>query len=164
MAGRRQKKGQTASITPRPLAKKKLSKAALFRILVKIAGGGTLLQGAKDEEVNYEHCWNTLTKKYPVEYARAKACGTEALVEGALVCAKNSLSENAAGDRNHLDFVKWLASRRSPGDYGDKQTVVMEKDERIIIDTGTWIAPTGSDDITVPSMEAGNEKKSDAPD
>lgn len=164
MAGRRQKKGQTASITRKPLAKVRITYAHCERILTKIAAGGTLVKAAEEEGVGYYVAWDKLTREYPTEYAMAKKAGTEALVEKTLERAMGSTSETAAGDRTQADFVKWLASRRSPGDYGDKQTVAIEKDDRIIIETETWIAPTGSEEITGPVLEAQSEKKSDAPD
>ena len=123
MAGRRQKKGQTASITRKPLAKVRITYAHCERILTKIAAGGTLVKAAEEEGVGYYVAWDKLTREYPTEYAIAKKAGTEALVEKTLERTMGSTSETAAGDRTQADFVKWLASRRSPGDYGDRQTI-----------------------------------------
>ena len=131
-------------------------------MLLAVASGGTLLDAAKAEEVSYRNAWDRLMRDYREEYQRAKICGTEALVEKALKRAEESTSETAAGDRTFTDFVKWLSARRSPGDYGDKQTVISEGKGNLHI-TGDILVQRQeeAEDIIVIPAEESEPKKLD---
>ena len=144
MAGRRRKKGQTARVSPLPHAVngRRVSKEAIYRILPRVAAGETLLKCCQDEGINYQGAWDQLTSKYSTEYARAKECGTLALIEKAQIRADGSTSETAAGDRVAVDYVKWLAERRNPRDYAVKTKTEISGPENLPLSVAvTYINP-----------------------
>lgn len=163
MAGRRQKKGQTANITKKPVAKvRRISRAAIFRILDLHAGGMTLKKACEIENLDRSNVWNWLQLHEPQRYARARQLSAHAMVDAINDKIESCIDpEQAQLLRIKLDVVKWTASKVDPATYGDKQTVAISgNDERIVITEGHFIVRDSVDMenvIIVPALEG--EKK-----
>jgi hypothetical protein len=120
--------------------KPKPTPEVIGRILDHIADGGTLRGARAREGVSYHSAWKTLKKHYPKEYEAVKECGTQRLVDEALIRAMNSTNETATADATFCDYVQWLASRRLSAEYGARRNVTVRKGSGFVLE-GDLLAP-----------------------
>ncbi len=119
---------------------KRITDERIARILSHIAAGGTLREGCARESVGYHRAWRTLKKHYPKQYEATKSCGTEFLVEMALIRAMNSTTATAKEDAMFCDYVRWLAERRLSREYGARRNVTVGKGSGFVLE-GDLLAP-----------------------
>lgn len=106
----------------------KYTKAIANEICKRIADGEMLLnivqkKGMPDRRTVYD--WLDRHEEFAHIYARACKLGAHALVEQGIIILDKSNPISANMDRNRADYRKWLASKRNPESYGDRQAIEM---------------------------------------
>lgn len=128
---------------------RRITRAAIERILVMHASGLTLKAACEIENLDRSHVWNWLQLHEPQRYARAREASAHAMVDSINDKISNCNDpEQAALLRVKMDVVKWTASKVDPKNFGDKQTVAVERnDERIIVTHGHFIVRDNREEI-----------------
>lgn len=104
-------------------AKSDYSPDNVNRICAMVAQGMTLRQISAELGYSMGTLLNWTTRPEHVEqYTRARESAADIfetdIIEAALSCGP----ESAASDRVKIEALKWVAARRAPKKYGDKQT------------------------------------------
>ena len=142
----------------------RITRAAIERILAMHASGLTLKAACEVEGLPRVSVWTWLQENAPERYARAREASAHAMVD-AINDKINDCTdpEQSALLRVKLDVVKWTASKVDPKNFGDKQTVAVERnDERIVITHGHFIVRDNREEIenvvvAPPEIESGED-------
>jgi hypothetical protein len=119
---------------------KRITDERIARILSHIADGETLREVCLREGVSYHSAWKALKKHHSEEYEAAKECGTQRLVDEALIRAMNSTTATAQEDAMFCDYVRWLVERRLSREYGARRTVTIGEGSGFVLE-GDVLAP-----------------------
>lgn len=99
------------------------------RICKLVAQGRTLRQIEVEVGVCMGTMLNWVTRPEHVEqYARAREAASDIFETDIIEAAMCASPETAAADRVKIDALKWVAARRSPKKYGDKQFIEQKVD------------------------------------
>lgn len=146
----------------------RITNAAIERILTMHASGLTLKAACELEGLHRVTVWEWLQRNAPERYARARESSAHAMVD-AINDKINDCNdtEQASLLRVKLDVVKWTASKVDPKNFGDKQTVAVERnDERIIITHGHFIVRDNMEEINnivvSPELDTGEGSNGNA--
>lgn len=104
----------------------KYTKAIADEICRRIEDGEMLLNIVADKhmpERSSVYLWLEIHQEFSDNYARARKSGAHALVEQGMNILDGSNPEHANMDKNRAEYRKWLASKRNPESYGDRQAV-----------------------------------------
>jgi transcriptional regulator with XRE-family HTH domain len=67
--------------------------------------------------------WATDTKEHSEQYARAREAAADMFEMEIIDAAMSVTPDSAQADRVKIDAMKWVAARRAPKKYGDRQAV-----------------------------------------
>jgi hypothetical protein len=99
--------------------------AIVSAVLMAMAEGETLAEASADEGVQpaMVRRWMAADPAMMGEYLAVKRLQAQAWAEEAIQVARESTNQSATKDRLLVDTLKWAASKASPAEFGDRQTV-----------------------------------------
>jgi hypothetical protein len=132
MAGLTQEQGtQKGKAKRKPAATKVAPKSPaehpIAEICEMVAEGQTLRQIAAHYGVTSGAImrWVGLTPESRNQYARAREAAADLFEAEIIEAAMAASPESAPADRVKIDALKWVAARRAPKKYGDRQSLEM---------------------------------------
>ena len=109
--------------------------AVVEAVLVAMSEGETLSEASADAGVRASlvRRWIASEPAWMGAYQNAKRLQAQAWAEEAIQVARESSNQSATKDRLLVDTLKWAAAKASPGEFGDKQVVEHQGEQRLTV-------------------------------